>query len=332
MRRTWTPEMEDALREGYAREGAPAMARALSEMTGREVTVRSVRMKAWRMGLASKTASSPYGRVERRVDWTREPEMSAWMAEHDKGRRMAVVSEEFRRRFGFRVTAMQISQWRARNGTASRRGHSVKADELPVGTERPGSDGYIVVKVRQRPDVPLSKDNWVPKQHVVWERAHGPVPEGSVVMFANGDMHDYSLDNLVAVPRRYMARINQTGYCDRESLERAVALAAIEVGINDAEHRMERTCAVCGNKFVEPPECRARGRRLQTCPTCIAAGRIAAGNRTGCAEEAVCAVCGRAFVRSRKGQRRCPDCIARMPKHSVESQLASEGRGAPKEP
>lgn len=39
-----------------------------------------------------------------------------------------------------------------------------------------------------------------------------------------------------------------------------------------------------------------------------------------------CAVCGREFEVERAGQRRCRECVSRLPKWGAEAQERSEGR------
>ena len=62
-------------------------------------------------------------RCERRVRWSEEPEMEAWMLEHDQGRDTKTVSEEFRAVFGFGLTQTQITGFRQSHGTTTLKAH-----------------------------------------------------------------------------------------------------------------------------------------------------------------------------------------------------------------
>lgn len=62
----------------------------------------------------------------------------------------------------------------------------------PVGTERL-YNGYVEVKV--------SRSKWRWKHHLIWEQAHGPVPEAHLICFADGDNRNFSLGNLIAISR-----------------------------------------------------------------------------------------------------------------------------------
>lgn len=62
----------------------------------------------------------------------------------------------------------------------------------PIGTERL-YNGYVEVKV--------SRSKWRWKHHLIWEQAHGPVPDGHLICFADGDTRNFSLDNLISISR-----------------------------------------------------------------------------------------------------------------------------------
>lgn len=216
-------------------------------------------------------------RAARIVRWSQEPEMEAWMLEHDRGQRTGDVSAAFAERFGFPLSQAQVSLFRSSHGRQSRRSRNGGRPERPVGSERPGKDGYVLVKVAEKPTVPQSKDNWRFKHWVAWEEANGrKVPKGWTVLFVNGDIRDYRPENLHALPRRYMARLNgmrpENGWPDRETLEAAVRLCDLERAVVDARNR-PRPCAVCGRVFT-PDESNRYGNQ-RTCRSCLDAGRKA---------------------------------------------------------
>ena len=75
---------------------------------------------------------------------------------------------------------------------------------LPVGYEITRSDGYIQVKVAE-PDV------WKLKHRIVWEQHNGPVPEGGLVVFRDGDPQNTDISNLVLIDKPINARLNHMG-------------------------------------------------------------------------------------------------------------------------
>ena len=59
---------------------------------------------------------------------------------------------------------------------------------------------------------PVMKDengDWKSAAKVVWEKEHGPVPEGYVVTALDGDCFNISLDNLACVPLSYIGMLSR---------------------------------------------------------------------------------------------------------------------------
>lgn len=243
----------------------------------------AVYVKANRMGLHKEPVSGRGDRAERTIRWSKEPEMERWMLEHDRGQRMDDLMAEWRERWGFGISRGQVNLFRASHGTQRRNSHGGGRPRVPVGTERESKDGYIVVKVREHADVPMSKDNWELKHVHVYERAHGAVPEGHVVYFADGDRRNFDPSNLVAVPRRLVGILNAPGmprWADAESLEACIALAEIKSAQQGVMARAVRTCGVCGRPFApDAAHVRDGNVGIRTCPACLAAGHKWKGER-----------------------------------------------------
>lgn len=240
---------------------------------------QAIYVKANRMGLRKEPVAGRGNCAERTIRWSREPEMEAWMLEHDHGQRMDDLQAEWREHFGFGISRGQVNLFRASHGTQRRNSHGGGRHRVPVGTERESKDGYIVVKVRPEASVPMSKDNWKLKHVHVYEQAHGSVPDGCAVYFADGDRRNFDPGNLVAVPRRLIGILSDKSmprWHDAESLEACMALAELKSAQAGVMARSVRTCGVCGKRFVPDEAHVANGTtRIRTCPACLAAGRKA---------------------------------------------------------
>lgn len=92
---------------------------------------------------------------------------------------------------------------------------NVPANRVPIGTELLRADGYVYIKITDG----HKKANWRQKHIVLWEEANGPIPRGSVLMFANRDTGDVRLGNLLLAERADLAVMNHSGLmgCDLES-------------------------------------------------------------------------------------------------------------------
>lgn len=322
-RKVYTPAMDDWMRAEYGR-GDP-VARVLEDFAaefGWQPSMHGFSVHACRLGLRK----GNYGRdaperAVRKVVWSREPEKQRWMEENAEGKSIAEVSRLFCEEFGFPLSRPQVSGWRVQNGISYRR--STGRQCQPVGSIR-DSKGYLLVKVAERPRRRGTKDNWRLLNAVKWEQYNGcPLPKGHVVLFANRDIRDFREENLVAVPRSLVARVNAADspeWDDRESLLACIAWCRLGSSIANAEAALPRKCGVCGREFVPDLDRRSWAMNRRTCRACIEAGHKAKGvqrAKSGPAT-AVCAVCGREFTKERSSQVRCRSCIDRWPKYEAE--------------
>ena len=333
MTRTWTDAQIRWLRENYRYGTINDTLDAFEREFGRRPSKQGVFVKANKMGLHKRPhMDERHERAQKTMRWSdpRFEREREWMLANDTGESVFATIDAFEAEFGIRLTRSQVSLFRALHGTQKRKGHGGGKPNKPVGSERLGKDGYIMVKVREWPTKPQSKDNWRFKHHVVWEEANGrPVPDNCIVFFADKDNRNFDPDNLVALPRKYMAQLNNPelpDYNDRDTLLACVALCDLRSAVKGAENDAAM-CGVCGKRFEPTAAQRRYGKPVQTCPECKAAGRIAKGVR-GDRKPTVCAVCGKTFERERKDQRRCPECIARKPSHAVDKQRSAEGFAA----
>lgn len=71
---------------------------------------------------------------------------------------------------------------------------------VPVGTERVKTDGYVYVKISDvRGQKYGHRINWKQKHIIIWEKAYGPVPKGSCLIFLDGNKLNTDLDNLACI-------------------------------------------------------------------------------------------------------------------------------------
>lgn len=133
--------------------------------------------------------------------------------------------------FGLNVTVAQVKSWKQKNklrsgltgrfepgqkpwnkgmkgldlGGVSGRFKKGRTSEnqLPIGTERIQPDsGYTWVKIG-------NPSKWQLKHRHIWEKHNGPIPDGHVILFANGDESDFDIGNLLLVSRRQLLYLNQ---------------------------------------------------------------------------------------------------------------------------
>ena len=178
-----------------------------------------------------------------------------------KGRSIAELTEIFNKRFGKAMTKQQIKSfvhnrgivsgrtgyfpkghkpWNAgtkgkgltgANKTSFKKGHR-PANRKPIGATRICSkDGYVLIKIAEKDPYTGFPTRYKLKHIHVWEQAHGPIPDGMVVIFRDGNKLNIDIENLMLVSRHELLRLNKHGYKDApDKLKPSVlALAKLEV-------------------------------------------------------------------------------------------------------
>lgn len=104
--------------------------------------------------------------------------------------------------------------------TQFKAGH-VPHNTKPIGYERISRDGFIEVKVREKPE--NGRKNFEFKHRLIWEQAHGEIPKGYIITFLDGNPQNCVLENLAMISqaenlqlqranlRSYDARLTETG-------------------------------------------------------------------------------------------------------------------------
>ena len=108
---------------------------------------------------------------------------------------------------------------------------------LPVGTVITKGDGYLWKKVRN--DLIPARKNWRQLHLLIWEEAHGPVPEGYLVIFKDKDRQNCVLENLAMVSMAENAVMNNCGlrFENAAHTETGILIAKIKVAAGKRKKR-----------------------------------------------------------------------------------------------
>lgn len=109
---------------------------------------------------------------------------------------------------------------------------NIPANHRPIGSERFNSRDGALIKVK---DGQLHK-NWMPKGRYIYEQAHGKIPAGHKVIFADGDHSNFDLDNLILVSNAEELIMNQRNLISKEA-EFTKTGAVIAKVLNKAKKR-----------------------------------------------------------------------------------------------
>lgn len=115
---------------------------------------------------------------------------------------------------------------------------SIPANRLPLGTEKERADGYVWVKIQDG----KKNKNWKLKHVLIWEKVHGPLQDGEIVIFLDGNTRNFNIENLTAVSKAINARLNQNHlrYKEKELTKTGIAVAELITAANKAKRRMRR--------------------------------------------------------------------------------------------
>jgi hypothetical protein len=177
------------------------------------------------------------------------------------GRSYAELTELFNRRFGLSFTVSRISSTLQRYGLTNgrdgrfcpgqvpsnkgKKGYCPPGSEkgwfkkgnkpqtyLPVGSRRVNADGYLDIKI-------ADPNKWKAKHRIVWEKAHGPVPQGHVVIFADGNMRNFRLNNLLLVSRSELSVMNHLGLISNNGKLTEIGKSIADIKLLIAERKKE---------------------------------------------------------------------------------------------
>ena len=94
--------------------------------------------------------------------------------------------------------------------------------KVPPLTERTDDRGYALIYTHE--------GKRVNKHRYLYEQSHGKKPEGSMVIFLDGDKNNFSLDNLSAVTRAENAMLTGLGlrFCDPALTQTGIAAVRLK--------------------------------------------------------------------------------------------------------
>ncbi|WP_376872306.1 HNH endonuclease signature motif containing protein [Albirhodobacter sp. R86504] len=98
--------------------------------------------------------------------------------------------------------------WHPNSAKTRFKAGSIPKNLRPMWSERIGRDGYIEMKVPRENPHTGHPTRFMLKHRYVWEEANGPLPEGMVLKFKDGVRTNCTLENIIAIPRGVLPRLN----------------------------------------------------------------------------------------------------------------------------
>jgi hypothetical protein len=206
-----------------------------NERFGLDLTSKQIKATIYRLGLLSGVGSNR---------WSDKPghrytsEEIEFLKREIKSHSYAELARLFNERFGLELSIDQIrakiEYLGLKNGkgqhhgmrppyTAFKKGN-ISWNFRPIGAEKIKQDGYVYVKVGRQ---------WIHKNRLIWEKAHGPIPKGHAIIFADGNKLNLVLNNLLMVSYAERAVMNRMGLIssDPELTKAGLLVARLKIVI-----------------------------------------------------------------------------------------------------
>ena len=100
-------------------------------------------------------------------------------------------------------------------------------------SERLDKDGYILIKIAK-------PNKWVRKHRWIYEQKFGAIPENCVILFADGDKSNLSIENLICVTRNELKVLNKCKLISSIAELTKTGLNIAKIRIKLAELRKEK--------------------------------------------------------------------------------------------
>lgn len=122
---------------------------------------------------------------------------------------------------------MSKEQYEKCKGTMFKKGN-VPANLMQVGEYTHTTDGYLIRKVKE---VGTQRERFEFVHRATWEEHYGPIPEGKMVSFLDGDKDNCSIENLVLIDNNENLEMNRSGlrFDNPEFTKAGVAVAKLKV-------------------------------------------------------------------------------------------------------
>lgn len=272
----YPPEVHDFVKANAPKMRDSMLAEECNKALGTHFTPSS--MKAFRGNHGYRNGKKQWTKEEYWKYQTRYPQgVYEFVRDNSWGVSSKDMAEMVNKKFGTSFTATMMKQFRQRHGIKSgvtgwyQKGHApgtkgktieeickhdpeklakVRAtqfkkgdrplNEKPVGTIVTNSEGY---KLRKKQMEGSQWDRWEFLHRAVWEEHNGPVPEGMIVTFKDGNRQNCSIDNLMLVSRGEMAVMAKRGlrFEDPDLTEAAVNTVRLMIEANKRKrHRKEK--------------------------------------------------------------------------------------------
>jgi hypothetical protein len=145
------------------------------------------------------------------------PKIRAFIKKHyEKGVLYKDICGMVNDRFGTDFTEIVMKSFMVRNCSRKRK-------KYLIGYEKANNNGIVMVKIGG-PEGP----HWEAKHRLVWERAHGAIPEKHNIVFLDGNKRNFALENLALLSYTEWIRMHHFGFFSIDPTVSAAGIAVVK--------------------------------------------------------------------------------------------------------
>lgn len=104
---------------------------------------------------------------------------------------------------------------------------------VPIGSKRITKDGYIQIKTQEG----KFQQNWRGEHILIWEKENGTLPESHAIIFGDGNMRNFDINNLILVSRKQLLGLNK-----EDLIQNDVELTKVAINIVDLTYKISEKC------------------------------------------------------------------------------------------
>ena len=123
--------------------------------------------------------------------------------------------------------------------TQFKKGH-LPHNAKPMGYERITRDGYIEVKIAERPNRETGEKNFKAKHHLVWEAVNGKIPKGHIVIFLDGNPLNCLIENLALVSRAEHLQLTRQNLRNEDPRLTETGVLIARIGVLTNQRKKEK--------------------------------------------------------------------------------------------
>jgi len=211
MGKRYTQEQIDFLREGFKKMSHPELTKVFNKEFGLNKSETAIHSLLFYHGFRSGKTDNASLRFKGKKY---SPEQIEYIGNGYKSMDIHQLTKAFNSRFSDQRTEGAIQGALKTHNLHSKREKGLRSSfTKEIGSERVCSNtGFIVVKVNEPNPYWGGKTRQLHKHKVLWEKAHGPVPEGHRLRFLDGNKLNCTLENLELFTMVENMHLNHLGF------------------------------------------------------------------------------------------------------------------------